>query len=80
MLIEYPSIRGDYLIDHANKSTWNLLNTYIYAHSQILIYEYWGYGLQVITRLQSQCANMNLSDKISYNRLSQQVLHKLGES
>ena len=40
MLIEYTSIRGEYLPDHATKATWNRLHTYIDSYSQRLIDEY----------------------------------------
>ena len=39
----YPYIREEYLPDYDKKATWNILHAYIYAHSQILIYEYPGY-------------------------------------
>ena len=68
------------MIDYSKQATCNLLYAYIYANSQRLIYEYPGDGVQAITRLQSQYANMNFSDKSIYNRLVQQVLHKGGES
>ena len=51
MLMEYTSIRREYLPDDANNSTWKLLYTYIDAHRQRLIDEYTGYGLKAMTRL-----------------------------
>ena len=42
LLMDYPSIRGEYFPDYAKKATWNLLHAYIDAYSQILIYEYTG--------------------------------------
>ena len=71
--MEYNSIRGKYLRDYSNKYTWNILHSYVDSHSQRLIYEYTGDGLQYITRL-------TLSDKRSYNRLFQKVVNKGGES
>ena len=56
------------------------MHEYLYAHSQILIHEFPGYGLQAISILQSQCANMTSADKIRYNRMFQQLVHKVGES
>ena len=40
LIMEYPSIREEYLPDYSKTATWNLLNVYIYEHSQILIDEY----------------------------------------
>ena len=78
-LIDYQSIRREDLPDYSKKATWNLLHTYIDAHSQRSIDEYLGYGVQAISRLKYQCANMTLSGKMRYNRLFQQVLSKGGE-
>ena len=39
------------------------LHAYIDSHSNILIDEYLGDGLQAITRLQSKCANMTFAEK-----------------
>ena len=76
LLIKYPSIRGEAFTDYAKKDTWNLLHTYINAHSQISIDEYPGYGVQAITIFQSQCENMTSADQRRYNRLFQKVIHK----
>ena len=80
MLIIYPSIRGEDFPDYDNKSTWNLLHTYINSHSQTIIDEYPRNGLQAITIFQYQCDNMNFSNKSRYNRLFQLLMHKGGES
>ena len=48
--MDYPYIRGEDFPDYAKKSTWSLLYAYIDVHSQILIYEYTGDGVQSITR------------------------------
>ena len=45
MFIKYSSIREEDLPDYAKTATWNLLNIYIHAHSQILIDEYPGNGV-----------------------------------
>ena len=76
----YPSIRGEDFADYAKKFTWNLLNPYLDSHSQRLIDEYPGDGVQAITVLQYQCENMTFSEKIRYNKLFQQVIHKGEES
>ena len=78
--MNYPSIRGEEIPDYAKKFTWNLLRAYIDAHSQILIDEFPGYGIQDISIVQPQCANMTCSDQSRYNRMFQQLVHKGGES
>ena len=40
LLMDYPSIRGEYFLDYAKEFTWDLLHAYIYAQIQILIDEY----------------------------------------
>ena len=80
LLMDYPSIRGGDFPDHAKNSTLKLLHPYIDAHSQRTIDEYPGYGVQSISRLKSQCANMTSSDQSRYNRLFYNLIHKGGES
>ena len=46
LIMDYPSIRGEYLPDNDKKSTWNLLHAYIDENRQRLIDEYPGYGVQ----------------------------------
>ena len=48
-------------------STWELLNAYKYEHSQILIDECTGDGVQAISIFESQCANITLDDQSRYN-------------
>ena len=76
LLMDYPSIRGEYFTEYSKQATWNLLHTYIDAHRQRLVYDYPGDGLQAITIFQPQCENIIFSDKIRYNRLYQKVVHK----
>ena len=78
--MEYPYIEGEGMPDYRKQATWNLLHEYIYAHRQILIYEYPGDVAEAITRLKYQCANMTFSGKSIYNRQFHQVVHKGGES
>ena len=40
LLMDYPCIREEELPDYAKKDRWNLLHSYIDAHSQILIDEF----------------------------------------
>ena len=46
----------------------------------MLIAEFLGYGVKLIAKLQSHCANMNFSDKNRYDRIFQQVTYKGGDS
>ena len=76
LLMDYPSIRGEYLLDYAKNDIWNLLHAHIDANSQILRDEYPGDGLQATSRLKFQCENMNSADNSRYNRMFQKVMHK----
>ena len=61
-------------------SSWNLLHTYIDVHIQRLLGEYPVGGVQAITRLKSQCANVTFAENSRYNKLFQRVMHKGVES
>ena len=77
--MDYPSIWGGDLPYCGKNSTCNLLIENIDAHSKILIDEYTGDGVQSISILQSQCADMTFAYQIIYyNRLFQKVVHKRG--
>ena len=78
--MDYPSIRGGELPEYSKNVSWKLLNAYIYDHSQILIDECPGDGLQSISIFKYQCAKMNFSNQSIYNRTFQKVLHKGGAS
>ena len=80
LLMDYSSIRGGNLPDYSKQATCNLSHACIDANRQTLIYKYTGDGLQAIMILQPQCENKTFSEKISYNRLFQKVVHKEGES
>ena len=80
LLMEYPSIEVEGIPDDAKQVIWNLLHAYIYAHRQMLIDEYPGGGVEAITNLKYQCANMTFPEKIIYNRQFHKVVHKEGES
>ena len=60
------------------KETINILHENIDVHSRRLIDEYPIYGLKCISKLQSHCASMTVSDKIRYDIFSQKVTHKGG--
>ena len=66
LLVDYPSIRGEDLTDYTKKAAWNIFHSYIDAHSKISIDEYPGDGVQAISSLQPQSANMTFSEKIIY--------------
>ena len=51
LLMEPAYIIGEDLTDYSKNATWNLFHSYIYSHSQILIDEYPGYGVQAISIL-----------------------------
>ena len=74
LLIDYPSKRGNELPDYSKNSTWDLLHTYIDAHSQILIDECQGYGVHAISILKSQYKSITFYDQRRYNRMFQQVV------
>ena len=38
IIMDYTSIKGEYLPDYTKNSTWELLCAYMDAHSQKLIY------------------------------------------
>ena len=56
------------------------MNANIDVHTRRLNAELPGYGVKLISKLQSQCANINVSDTNRYGRSFQQVTHKGGES
>ena len=79
VLLDYPKIRGDDLIeDYAKKATRNLLHANIDVQSRILISEFPKYGIKCIEKLQSHCEKMTFADKSRYDRTFQQVTHKGG--
>ena len=81
VLLDYPKIGGDDIIeDDAKKAIRNILHANIDVHSRILIAEFPKYGIKYIEKLQSHCANMNVSDKSRYDRTFQKVTHKGGVS
>ena len=81
VLLDYPKIGGDDVIgDYAKKAIRNLLHANSDVNSRILIAEFPKDGIKCIEKLQSHCANMTFADKKRYDRTSQQVTHKGGES
>ena len=81
VLIDYPKIGGDYVIeDYAKNAIRKILHANIDVHSRRLIAEFPKYGIKCIEKLQSHCSNMTFADKSRYDRTFQQVTHKGGES
>ena len=80
VIIYYTKIGGEDTNNCVKKDIRNLLHANIYVHSRRLISELPGDGVKCISKLQSNLANMNFSDKSRYTRLFQQVTHKGGES
>ena len=78
--MEYPYIIGEEFPEYAKKATWKTFHAYIDAHSQRLIDEFPGYGVQSISIFQSKCTNMTFSDQSRCNIMFQQVVHKRGDS
>ena len=68
-IMDYQSKIGKNFTYYAKIFTWNLLHAYIDTSIQIIIDEYPGDRVQAITRLQSQCENINLFYKRIYNIL-----------
>ena len=68
VLLDYPKIRGDDIIeDYSKKSIRNLLHANIDVHSRRLIDKFLKYGIKCIDKLKSHCANMTFSDKSRYD-------------
>ena len=80
LLMDHPYVGEGDLPDYAKKATWDIFCAYIDASSKILIDKIPGDGVQAISRLKSQCANMTFDDQSRYNRLFQKSIHKVGES
>ena len=78
VLLYYSKIGGGDIKEFSKKAVRNLLHTNIDVHSRRLIAEFPGDGIKYIGKLQSNCANMNFSDKSRYDTIFQQVTHKGG--
>ena len=77
VLLDYPKIRGDDVIDdYTKKSIRNLLHANIDVHIRRLISEFPKDGVKCIEKLQSHCAKMTFADKSRHDRTFQQVTHK----
>ena len=80
LLLDYPDIGGEFIKYFVKESIRNLLHDNIDVNRRNWIAELPGDGVKCISKLQSHCENMTFSDKIRYDRLSQQVTHKGEES
>ena len=80
VLVEYPTIGSENKKYHVKKEIRNILYENIDIHSRRLITEFPGDRVKCISKLQSYCTNMNFANKSIYDRLFQQVTHKVVES
>ena len=71
---------GEDIKDYVKKTIRNILYSNIDVHSRRLIYEFPGYGVKCISKIQSHCANMTFVDKSRYGRFFQQGTNKGGGS
>ena len=79
MLLYYPKIGGDDIIEDFEKKTIrNLLHANIDVHSRRLIAEFPRDGIKFIEKSQSHCANMTVAGKSRYDRAFQQATQKGG--
>ena len=79
LLMDYPYIGEEEITDNDKKATWKVLHAYIDANSQRLIDKCSVEGAQSISIFQSQCTNIIFAEKIIYNIIFQQVMHKVEE-
>ena len=69
VLIDYPKIGGDGVIEyHEKKANRKLLHANSDVHSRRLIAKFPKDGIKCIEKLQSHCANMTFADKSRYDR------------
>ena len=79
LLLYYPKIGREDIKCFVQKAIRNILHANIYVHIIRLIAEFPEDGVKLISKIQSHCANMDFDEKISYDRILQQVTHKVGE-
>ena len=63
VLIYYTTIGGEDIKDHVKKSIMNLLQGNIYVHSRMLIAEFPGDILKLVSEIKTHCSNMNFAEK-----------------
>ena len=69
VLLDYPKIRGnDVIDDYAKKSIRNIFHANIDVTSRKLIADFPKDGVKCIEKLQSDCANMSFADQSRYDR------------
>ena len=73
-------MEGENIKDYAKIAIRNLFRANSCVHSRRLIAEFPDDGIKCMEKLQSHCADMTFADKSRYDRISQQVSHKGGES
>ena len=77
VILDYPKMVGKNLIFCKN-TIRDLLHSNIDLHRRILIAEFPADGIKCIEKLQSNCANIIVSEKSRYDRIFQQFIHKGG--
>ena len=70
VLIDYPTIGGQYIKDYVKKATRNLQHANIDVHSRRLIVGFPVDGVKLISKIQSHCADMTFSQKVDMIGLS----------
>ena len=64
---------------YVKKEIRNLLHANIDVHSRRLIAEFPVYIVKCISKLQSNCSNMNFAEKVRYDGIFQQIIQKKRE-
>ena len=80
VLLSYPKIGGENIKDLVKMAIRNLFQSNIGIYSRVSIADFPGDGVKCIEKLQSHCANVTFSDKSRYDRIFQQVTHKVGDT
>ena len=80
VLIGYPRIGGGGIKGFVKKAIMNILHANIDVQSRRLMDEFPVDVIKCIKKFQSHFANMTFADKSIYDRIFQQVTHKVGES
>ena len=64
LLLDYPKIGEENIREFVKNAIRNLLRANIDVHSRRLIYDFPGYRIKCIEKLQSHCATMNFAEKV----------------
>ena len=77
VLLDYPKIGGENIKSFVKKAIRNILHASTVVRSRRLTAELPGYGVKLFAKLQSHCSNMTFAGKSRYDRIFQQVTHKV---